>query len=273
MTERMGRWLRGSVVVAVLAAVAASAPPEPKQMAGPAPGAIDPKADAILKRMGHDLGALQSFKYVGESSTEGVLKDGEKLQFDATSQVAVRRPDKLASERRGEDRDIAFFYNGQEIALLGKKMNMYATTPAPHNLDAAIDYARDHLGLEAPAADLLFSDPYHALMQGVVSGKYVGEDDVDGVACDHLAFRGKDTDFQLWVEKGPRALPRKYVITSKDVAGAPEFTISLRDWQVDANLPDSTFNFVPPPGADKVNFSGALAPPPAGSGGDVGGGR
>jgi hypothetical protein len=272
MTERMSPWLRIGTLVAVLASIAASTPSTPREHGESTP-TIDPKADAVLKRMSSDMAALQSFRFVGESSTEGVLKNGEKLQFDATSQVAVRRPDKLRSDRVGGERDVAFFYNGQQIAVLGKRMNVYATTPAPHNLDEAIDYARARFGLDAPAADLLLTNSYGNLTRDVLSGQYLGEDVVDGVACDHIAFRGKDTDFQLWVEKGPRALPRKYVITSKDVAGQPEFTIALRDWQVNPNLPDSEFNFVPPPGADRIDFLKPNQPGATGAGGDVGGGR
>ena len=52
---------------------------------------------------------------------------------------------------------------------------------------------------------------------------------MDGVVCDHLAFRNLDTDWQIWVESGERPLPRKYVITSKTVAAAPQYTLRLRD--------------------------------------------
>ena len=53
---------------------------------------------------------------------------------------------------------------------------------------------------------------------------------VDGVECDHLAFRNLETDWQIWIERGERPLPRKYVITSKTVATAPQYTLRLRDW-------------------------------------------
>jgi len=54
---------------------------------------------------------------------------------------------------------------------------------------------------------------------------------VDGVECEHLAFRGVDTDWQIWIETGARPVPRKYVITSKTLAGAPQYTLRIKDWK------------------------------------------
>jgi hypothetical protein len=80
---------------------------------------------------------------------------------------------------------------------------------------------------------------------------------VDGVLCDHIAFRGHDVDFQLWVEKNTaHALPHKYIITSKNVTGQPEFTVRLHDWQPNVALSNSIFQFSPPPGATKIDFLG-----------------
>ncbi len=222
-----------------------------------ATGTIDPRADAVLKRMSHDLSSMGSFRVSGDSSTEVVLKSGEKIAHEATSNIAVKRPDMARSDRVGAESNMSFFYNGKDITLLGRRLNMYATTPAPQTLDGAIDFSRDKLGLDLPAADLLVSDPYKALTEDVVSGEYIDESTVDGVLCDHIAFRGHDVDFQLWVAKNtPRALPVKYLITSKKVTGEPEFTVRLRDWQPDASLSNSIFEFTPPPGATKIDFLG-----------------
>jgi hypothetical protein len=288
MTVHGARWIRGIVTGgAIAAAVAAGAATQEQggtqgqagtpgqsgaaqSQAGTATsGGIDPKAEAVLKRMSHDMTALHSFKFTGDSSTEGVLKNGEKLQFDATSQVAVKRPNKLRSDREGEEHHMVLYYDGRDMSLLGKKANLYATVPAPANLDAAIDFARDRLGLEAPAADLLQTDPYKRLMEGVTAAQDLGEDVVDGIPCEHIAFQAPNTDFQLWVQKNGLALPLKYVITSKDVTGQPEFTVVTRDWQTNANLPDSYFHFVPPPGADRIDFFQNNKQPPTGAGGDV----
>jgi hypothetical protein len=48
-------------------------------------------------------------------------------------------------------------------------------------------------------------------------------------------------------------VPRKYVITSKTVTGAPQYTLRTRDWKTDAFDAD-TFVFKPPAGATKIEL-------------------
>ena len=62
-------------------------------------------------------------------------------------------------------------------------------------------------------------------MADTTAGFVVGKSTIDGVRCDHLAFRGYGVDWQIWIEDGARALPRKYVISTVDVVGAPQFEV------------------------------------------------
>jgi hypothetical protein len=99
------------------------------------------------------------------------------------------------------------------------------------------------------------SKPYEELMAGVLEAKHIGRGVVEGVECEHLAFRNLDTDWQIWVETGERPLPRKYVITSKAVGGAPQYTLRLRDWKTGVSPAPDTFAFKPPQGSSGVAIS------------------
>ena len=215
---------------------------------------IDADADQSLRRMSQYLATLQAFTFSAEHSTEVVLDSGQKLTLSAASDVSVRRPNKLRSDRRGQAADVSFFYDGKTLTIYGKKADLYAQAPAPATLDRAIDFARDRLDIEAPGADLLYSEPYEILTEDSVSGIRVGTAVVDGVSCEHLAFRGNQTDFQIWIEEGARPLPRKYVITTRDVKSFPEFTVELHDWNTTAELPDAVFEFVPPATSRRIDF-------------------
>ncbi len=61
-----------------------------------------------------------------------------------------------------------------------------------------------------------------------------------------------EVDWQLWVEIGARPIPRKYVITSKSVTGAPQYTLRIKEWQSDAPASAEVFMFQPPQGAKQV---------------------
>ena len=93
---------------------------------------------------------------------------------------------------------------------------------------------------------------YEELTANLTDAKYIGRGVVGGIECEHLAFRTAEVDWQLWVEVGSRPIPRKYVITSKTVAGSPQFTLLIKEWRTDAPFDANTFVFTPPEGATRV---------------------
>jgi hypothetical protein len=217
----------------------------------------DPQADKILRGMSDFLSKQSKFSFSADHQTEAVLKSGQKLEFDAVSEVKVERPNRIRSDRRGEIAEsMSFFYDGKNVSLYGRGANLYASTPAPANMDQAIDFAREKLDLETPAADLLYTNPYRFMTEDVVSGMYVGKATLDDKTVHHLAFRGNETDWQIWIEDGDKPLPRKYVIISKKVKGAPEFSVELRDWNFSPSFDSDTFAFTPPEDAGRIQFAG-----------------
>ncbi|WP_164018574.1 DUF2092 domain-containing protein [Pyxidicoccus trucidator] len=237
---------------------AAAPPPEAERAQKPV---VDPKARALVEKMSDFLAGQQRFSVQTDGSMEVVLKTGEKIEYDFSSTVRLQRPDKLRSDRRGEVADVEFYYDGRTFTLFGKKTRYYATTEAPPKLDDAIDAAREKLGLEAPGADLLYSNPAKILMEDVVSGSNLGSSFVRGVPCQHLAFRGNETDWQLWIEDGPVPVPRKLLIVSKKVEGLPEFVVELSEWDFSPRFNDSVFRFTRPDGAERIDFLEAVPRP------------
>src|SRR5262245_16572020 len=149
---------------------------------------------------------------------------------------------------------MTLYYDGKHVTLFGKRTQYYATMDAPDNIDAAIDFARDQLGLDAPAADLLYADAYKGLMENVQTGRYIGNEPVGDRMCHHLAYHGATTDWQIWIEDGPRPLPCRYVITSTDVKGQPELVVAFARWDTAPHLAANTFDFTPPSGATQIPF-------------------
>ena len=69
-----------------------------------------------------------------------------------------------------------------------------------------------------------------------------------------VTFRGREVDWELWIEDGPRPLPRRYVILSRLESGAPEFAVRFSNWQPDAVVTDALFDWTPPSGATRVDL-------------------
>lgn len=247
------KFIVGTVSLALTAAVLSAAP-------APAKEKVPPEASAAVRRMSDFLGKTKDMAFVADSSLEVVRSSGEKLQFNARSRITLARPNKLRSERVGSLADLIFVYDGSNYTLYGKRANMYATTEAPHTLDQAIDDVRDRLDIDAPAADLLFTNSYAGLMDGVRSGQDLGPDIIDGVSCRHLAFQKEDVDFQLWIREESDPLPCKYLITSKHEKGDPQFEVTLSDWRLGQPAPEGAFKFVPPDNAERIDFMLPAAP-------------
>jgi hypothetical protein len=232
-----------ALAVAVVPTVARAQPPD-----------VDPEAPKILRRMTDYLGSLQQFTVDTQTTVEVVLTSGQKLQFDTVASVMVRRPDKLRSERKGDLVSQTFYYNGKTLTIYNPADKYYATLPAPATLDEMLHFARESLGIVAPSGDLVYSNAYELLTQTVTSAIVVGKAVIAGVKCDHVAFSRPDVDFQLWVAEGDKPLPRKYVITTKDVPEQPQSVMVMTNWNVSPNLTDARFTFVPPQGATQVDF-------------------
>jgi len=215
---------------------------------------IDPQADKALRQMSDYISSLRSFRVQSTATDEVVLRSGEKRQQVSQSRITVERPNKVRSDRVGPRGDLVFRYDGKIFSLVGNRTGYYATAPAPPTIDAAVTALRSRLGLEIPAADLLLIKPYESLMEDTRSGSYVGIEPIEGVATHHLAFRGSEVDWQIWIQDGPQPLPRRFVITSKNEPGQPEFTVELSHWEPQMQVAGNTFTFQPPPGGTRIDF-------------------
>jgi hypothetical protein len=218
------------------------------------PTGMEPQAEKLLRRMSDYLANRQQFTLKAQSTLEAVLTSGQKIQFDSPATLEVSRPNKLRAHRKGDIVNQEFFYDGKTLTLYNPKENLYATTAAPPTIDEMLDFAREKLDVIAPGAEILYGNAADRMLKVATSGFVVGTSAVEGVKCIHLAFRGADVDWQIWIEDGDKPLPRKFVLTSKQVNGSPEFTVLIRSWDVTPKLTNSEFSFTPPKGAKKIEF-------------------
>jgi hypothetical protein len=216
--------------------------------------AIEPRADQLLRKMSDYLASLKQFSVQTENTLEVVLRSGEKIQYDNPAELLLRRPNRLRADRKGDIVNQEFYYDGKTLTLYQKDRNYYATVEAPPTIDETIDFARESLDVYAPGGDLIYKNAYSILTEDVVSGFYVGMSVVGGVKCHHLAFRGNEVDWQIWIEEGDKPLPKKFIVTTKWMTGAPQFTVVTKSWNLSPKVTENMFRFVPPKGAQKIDF-------------------
>ena len=215
----------------------------------------DDDAAAIVKAMSDYVAAQQTISATFDTSIEVVTPQIEKIQFTSSGSLDLKRPNQFRAHRLGGYADVEVVGDGKLVTIFGRNLGKFAQFPAD---GATIDDVVDGLraaGAELPAADLLSADAYGALMQDVIEAKHVGRGVIDGVECEHLAFRTVDTDWQLWVAVGDKPVPRQLVITSKGVAAAPQYTIRIKSWNSAPDFAADAFTFTAPAGATKVDFA------------------
>ena len=214
--------------------------------------ADEAEAKALLKGMSDYLAAQETISLSYDNSFEVVSKDNQKLQVAASGELDMRRPDKLRATRTGGFANVEMIFDGKTFTILGKDANVYAQAETPGTIDQMVDEIRDKYHKSIPGADLLLSNVYDALMPDVVDVKDLGSGVIGGKECDHLAFRTKDLDWQIWIAQGDRPYPCRYVITTTQVDMAPQYTLEISDWKTGSEVAADDFSFEAPEGAKKL---------------------
>jgi hypothetical protein len=239
---------------------ATPAQPDAAASAGAATGsdaAIERDPDAIkaLDDMSTYLRSLKAIQVRVVTSRDEVLEDGQNVTFSGTVDMVAERPNHLRAEVINDKQHRMYFDDGKTFSVWARRVNYYATIPAPPTLRELADTLKDQYNLELPVADLFYWGDGKST-EGIVGAIDVGASQVDGTTCEHYAFRQDGADWQLWIQQGDYPLPRKLVITTTTDPARPRFT-SVMTWNLAPSYNDAAFTFDPPKDAKKIKLAEA----------------
>lgn len=189
------------------------------------------QAKTLFKEMSDYMAAQDRVTFDFDSALEVVTADGQKLALASSGSMAIDRPDKVRATRTGGFSDVELTFDGTTVTLFGKAANVYGQIEVAGSIDHLIDELRDTYHRPIPGADLLVSDIYGEMMPSVTDVKDLGSGVIGGVECNHFAFRAEDVDWQIWIAIGDEPYPCRYVITTKDVDAAPQYTVDISNWK------------------------------------------
>ena len=272
------KWLVLATVCALLLpALAGAQQPPPAAPAASPPAGVEARADRELRRMSEFLVKLPRFTLEAEETFDEIEAGEPRRQLTNVRRVAVERPARFSADVTGDTLNRAAWYDGTTLAILDKEHNTYAAVEAPSTIDATLDMLEDSYGVVLPLADLLYSDPYRVLAAGVTYGRYLGLHQAAGAPCHHLVFAQQTIEWQIWIDAGDNPLPRKFVITYVLEEGEPQYSATIRRWDLEPTFAAGLFTFVAPEGAQKVvpavKAAARAGEPPLPAGGAEGGGR
>ena len=223
-----------------------------------------PNPMAVIRQACDYLKSLKQFSFRAEVTDDQVYYEGKKLQYGVAMETFVRRPDRLRVNAEGDLVNKEFFFNGKTITLYDKIAKVYASMEVPPSIEEALDKAHKDFGLRVALTDLASPLLWEHISKRFEHSLYVGMHKVRGVRCHHLAFDRDEVELQIWVDAGDKPLPRKIIFTLKKLEGSPQWTAYLSDWSSSVMLKDSLFNFVVPPGVQKIKFVPAKQTPDTG---------
>jgi len=272
MTRPIAKWLMLGLLVTVTSGLAGaqespspsvvnSSPVQQSASPGPTPAApaptpespkISPLAEKLLRRACSELSAADAFTFHAEIVFDQVLRHNVKLQFSGAADYAVQHPDGFAINYNSDLGAKDLWYDGQTLTIFDPPHMVYAVAPMPPTIDGMLASAAKYK-LSIPLSDLAASDPC-GISKDILFGVYVGVNDVEGTACDHLAFTEKSADWQIWLPHTGRPLPRKILINYRSQLGAPQWAAVLSDWKFPAEIPESKFHATIPGKAIRIEF-------------------
>jgi len=219
-----------------------------------ATSAIDPHAMDALNRMGGYLRTLKSFQVTADVSTDNVSDDGETIQFSSKVDLVAARPNRMRIEVTDDDGHRFFFFDGKQFTIFGQIVNYYATVPAPPTIAEWVDALSDKYGIELPLVDLFRWGTNDTNIKKIKAATDVGPSSVEGVTCEHYAFRQEGVDWQIWVELGEFPLPRKLVIRTLTDDAKPQHRAVL-SWNLAPSFSENAFTFDPPADAHRISIA------------------
>jgi hypothetical protein len=254
----------GARLVAGIVLLACSTAAWAQQNAAPLPsppesalqGDLEPEVEARLRRMAATIKAAGTFTVRVGTLREGVLPNGQTVLLGASAAIAARKPNQLAASVGSDLGSFTLSYDGTRVTLFNPIRNVYATSPLTGNLERAVGWLEDRLGIDIAVRPFLADDPYGALvLASPTTGMLVGHSVVRGIPVDHFALRNATTDWEIWLESGPRALPLRVSLVGRGENAAGRATMEFENWNLAPRLSERAFAFVPPPGAVPATLS------------------
>ena len=212
---------------------------------------IDPDAVETLKRMGAYLRSLKAFQVDSEGTNDDVLDDGQIITQMRTNTLLSVNHNLLRAELKSDDKDVFLFYDGKNFTVYGKHVNYYATVPAQGTTAQLVDKIYNDYGIETPLVDLFKWGTDDSAIKKITSAFDAGPSTVQGITCEHYAFRQEGLDWQIWIQLGDYPLPRKFVIRTLTDDARPQHTSNLV-WNLAPSYNEAAFTFDPPAGALRI---------------------
>lgn len=216
---------------------------------------LEPRAIDVLKAASARLAAARTMRFTAVVSYENPTLLGPPLVYTTRSEVTLQRPNKLRVITSGDGPPSEFYDDGSQLIAFAPAENLVAMAPAPPTVDAALKTAYETAAIYFPFTDVLVSDPYADLADGLKLAFYVGQSQiVGGTTTDMIAFANDAVFVQAWIGADDKLPRRLRAIYAADPAQL-RHDLELSDWQLDLDVPADVFGSARAANATRIQFA------------------
>jgi hypothetical protein len=216
---------------------------------------LEPRAIDILKAASARLAAAKSMTFTAVISYESPSRLGPPLVYATKSEVTLQRPNKLKVITLGDGPPSEFYYDGKSMTAFAPTENLVAVADAPPTVDAALEAAYDSAAIYFPFTDVIVTDPYKDIADGLKVAFYIGQSGVvGGTTTDMVAYVTGDVFVQIWIGAEDKLPRRVYAVYLNDRARL-RHVLELSNWQLDVAVSADAFASAKAAGAVHIAFA------------------
>jgi hypothetical protein len=209
----------------------------------------------VLENVSDYLSKAKTLSMKGTTIDDHVMESGVIVTYAKDVEVYVKRPDKFLAIILGDNlQQRRIYFDGKSLVRLNVDKNTYQKLPFNGNIDGVLDHIMDNYDIDLPLADLIYNDLARVMKESIISAEHMGERIVEGVPCHHLSFESTGADWQVWVQKWDKPVPRRFAINFVNIDGSPQYLAMFKEWRINPGLDEQIFTFTPPFGAKEVEI-------------------
>jgi hypothetical protein len=202
---------------------------------------LEPKAIDLLKSACSRLAAARTMSFTAVVSYESPSRLGPPLVYTTRSEVTLQRPDKLRVVTPGDGPASEFYYDGKRMMAFAPAENLLAVAEAPPTIDEALKAAYDSAAIYFPFTDVIVTNPYKDLAEGLILAFYIGQSRVvGGTTTDMVAFANNNVFLQVWIGAEDK-LPRMIRGVYRSDKAHLRHQLELSNWQLNLPVPADAF--------------------------------
>ena len=251
------------------AQVSSPAPQSATEKANPPQGSataqsqpqLESRAIEILKAACARLAAAHSMEFTAVETFENPSRLGFPLAYGTKSDVLLQRPDKLRVISSGDGPVSEFYYDGKTMTAFAPAENFVAIAAAPPTVDDMLGTAYHSAAIYFAFDDMIVTDPYKDIAQGMSVAFYVGQSKiVGGTTTDIVAYESGGVFIEAWIgaeDKLPRLIRAIYV----DDPTQSRHNLVLTNWHLDMTVPTDAFSPLKSSSAKRIPFASPARPP------------